>query len=119
VRGATHLSGDEPSLFCAGTFRRIKSVSLAKENHRVKNNLVVISSQLNMQARRSGETNVQNSLTESRARIRAKALIHETLYQSGDLSAVRFEEYVRKLVWLPAQALSVQGTAGRHRDCPV
>jgi PAS domain S-box-containing protein len=75
-----------------------KEVLIKEVHHRVKNNLAVIASLLNLQAKRSADGNVRKSLMESQARVRAMALIHETLYQTRDLSVVYFEEYVRKLI---------------------
>ncbi len=75
-----------------------KEVLLQEIHHRVKNNLAVVLSLLNLQSKRTGDDNVRKSLMESQARVRAMALIHESFYQNKDLSLIHFEEYVRKLV---------------------
>jgi len=71
---------------------------LRELHHRVKNNLQVITSLLELQARHTTETAALAPLTEARHRITAIATIHELLYQSGSLSAVDFAAYARRLV---------------------
>jgi two-component sensor histidine kinase len=71
--------------------------SLLKElHHRVKNNLHVIMSLLEMQARQDPRT--LSSLSQARDRITAIAAIHELLYQSGSFSVVDLGSYARRLV---------------------
>ncbi len=77
---------------------REKDVLLKEVQHRVKNNLQVISSMLNLQATQLLDPNVQRRLVESQNRVHAIALVHEQLYRSKDLSHIAFEEYARTLV---------------------
>ncbi len=73
--------------------------ALLKElHHRVKNNLQVITSLLEMQTRQIVDRPALSALFEARNRITAIAAIHELLYQSGSLSEVDLAFYARRLV---------------------
>lgn len=72
-------------------------VLLQEVHHRVKNNLQVISSLINMQLRKLGDSPSRTALEECRNRVAAIALIHESLHQAKDYSRVPFSEYARSL----------------------
>jgi len=74
-----------------------KELLLKEVHHRVKNNMQVISSLLNMQADAQDDQELSNLLGESQQRIKSMSLIHESLYQSEDLLEINFENYIRTL----------------------
>jgi len=75
-----------------------KEVLLKEMHHRVKNNMQIISSILNLQAGSVKDPAALECLRESQRRIRSMALVHEKLYRSSDFSRIDFGEYVRSLV---------------------
>ncbi len=76
---------------------REREVLLQEVHHRVKNNLQVISSLINMQVRSLADDASRDALLECQARVQAMALIHEQLYKSKDYTRVPFSEYARSL----------------------
>lgn len=76
-----------------------KTVLLHEIHHRVKNNLQVISSLLNLQARNAAPS-VGQALSESQGRVKAMALIHQLLYERNDFSQVDLATYLQRLCGL-------------------
>lgn len=75
-----------------------KEVLLREVHHRVKNNLQVISSLLNMQSSSLSNETAVAALLDSRLRVLSMALIHEQLYSNDQWDAIDFEEYAKLLV---------------------
>jgi sensor domain CHASE-containing protein/two-component sensor histidine kinase len=67
-------------------------------NHRIKNNLQIVSSLLDLQAEKFSDKKVIEAFKESENRIVSISLIHKELYESGDLDYLDFSSYIRKLV---------------------
>ena len=86
-----------------------KEVLLKEVNHRVKNNLQLISSLLNLQSRTLDDEAALAALTESQGRVRSMALLHQQLYESPDLARIDFGEY---LVNLASSVLSTYEVRG-------
>jgi len=75
-----------------------KTVLLKEVHHRVKNNLQIISSLLNLQAFQIKDENIQAIFKESQNRVLSMALIHEKLYQTNNMSHISFSGYLQELV---------------------
>lgn len=75
-----------------------KIVLLREIHHRVKNNLQIVSSLLNLQAGYITDKKILEVFKESQTRIRSMALIHEKLYQSRDLDKINFSDYIDSLI---------------------
>ncbi len=75
-----------------------KIVLLREVHHRVKNNLQIVSSLLNLQAGYITDKKILEVFKESQNRIRSMALIHEKLYQSRDLDKINFSDYIDSLI---------------------
>lgn len=84
-------------------------VLLQEVHHRVKNNLQIIASMVNMQARQT-EGSSRSALLECRNRVQAIALIHEQLYRSEDYARIPFPVYIQQL------ARNIQSAAGRTAE---
>ncbi len=75
-----------------------KEVLLKEIHHRVKNNLQIISSLLNLQTSFLKEEESIQAIESSRNRIRSMAIVHEKLYQTENFVQINFKDYVHELV---------------------
>jgi PAS domain S-box-containing protein len=75
-----------------------KEILLREVHHRVKNNMQVISSILNLQSSYVSDEYALTLLKESQNRIKTMAYIHESLYQNKSFTSVNFSDYVYTLV---------------------
>jgi PAS domain S-box-containing protein len=91
-----------------------KEVLLREIHHRVKNNMQVIISLLNLQTMGQNDPGITEALLESQSRVGAMALVHETLYQSDSLAGVDLKKYITGLVRLLSSAYG-----GRHLELKI
>lgn len=75
-----------------------KGVLLKEVYHRVKNNLQIVTSLLNLQAEATGDLPVKSQLTESIKRVNAMAIVHEMLYQSENKANIKLKKYIDTLL---------------------
>jgi PAS domain S-box-containing protein len=74
-----------------------KEVLLKEVHHRVKNNLQIICSLLDLQSDSIPDEQSRSYFRENQDRILSMALVHERLYKSEDFTSIGFEEYIRDL----------------------
>lgn len=95
-----------------------KTVLLNEVHHRVKNNLQVISSLLNLQSRHA-EPAVQLALRDSQSRVRSMALMHQLLFERRDFSALELGPFLRRLGSLLRDTyLGAGATVQLHIEAP-
>ena len=75
-----------------------KSALLKELHHRVKNNLQVLSSLINLHSSVLGDPAARELLKTYQRRIRSMALVHETMYGNDDLSHIDFGEYLHAAI---------------------
>ncbi len=90
---------------------REKTVLLNEVHHRVKNNLQVITSLLNLQADHASDPRLRAILAESCGRVKAMALTHQLLYERKDFSRIDLGDYLQRLV----QSIRASYRAGSQR----
>lgn len=93
-----------------------KDALLKEVHHRVKNNLQIISSLLNLQFERVRDPGLRAMVMESQHRIRAMALVHEQLYRSETLMRLDTRVFLDSLVWSLVRSYA---TAGQQVDAVV
>lgn len=125
IRYALHRKKFEEK---AAEHMREKELLLKEIEHRVKNNLQIISGLLNWQCRETKSAAAKRVFQDAQNRITTMSLIHEKLYQTADaLEAIDFQEYARDLLALLVDAYSLQKKdvqvqvlmRQRHLDLPA
>lgn len=74
-----------------------KELLLGEIHHRVKNNLQIVTSLLNLKSSSTTDETARNILNDCRARVGSMAMIHQALYQTNNYSAVNFAEVIKTL----------------------
>ncbi len=89
-----------------------KEILLKEVHHRVKNNMQIISSLLNLQIRKLEDPVAVKAFEETENRVHAMSLVHEILYRSDTLSEIDFQSYLERLVHhltdLSAQKIKIE-----------
>ena len=93
-----------------------KDLLLREIHHRVKNNLQIISSLLNLQSRYITDPNVRESIKDSQSRVRAMALVHERIYRSPNIAEINLKDY---LDYLTKQIFSFYNTQPHEIEITV
>ena len=75
-----------------------KEVLLKEIHHRVKNNLQMISSLLDLQTWYQKDLKIKEAVKEGQSRVRCMALIHQLLYQEESLTKINMNEYIGQLL---------------------
>ncbi len=90
-----------------------KETLLKEVHHRVKNNLQIISSLLNLQANEIADGTLFEMFKESQNRIRSLAMVHEKLYQAQNLALVDFLDYLQSVTMQLARSYEREGLSWR------
>ena len=75
-----------------------KNILLKEIHHRVKNNLQIINSLVNLQLSDVSNTKVQETLETLQSRIQSMALVHEMLYSSDSFTKIDFHDYIGQII---------------------
>ncbi|NOQ73184.1 MAG: hypothetical protein GQ574_14350 [Crocinitomix sp.] len=82
-----------------------KSILLKEVHHRVKNNLQLISSLLNLQSHHLSDQDSIDMFSETRNRIKAIALVHEKLHQNANVEFVNLNDYLQSIIDLLSDSI--------------
>lgn len=93
-----------------------KEVLLKEIHHRVKNNLQIVSSLFFFQSKKITDPVMLEIFRDGQNRVKSMALIHERLYQTGDLAEIDFKDYVKKLTNFLFQSYGVSQTKIRFKN---
>lgn len=85
-----------------------KTVLLNEIHHRVKNNLQIVSGLLYLQGSKTTDPRLKALLEEAQNRIDAMAIIHQLLYEGGDVGRVRLRTYLQRLAHLLASSYGAE-----------
>jgi two-component sensor histidine kinase len=94
---------------------KVKESLLKEIHHRVKNNLMVISSLLNLQSGHITDDQTRSAVRESQSRVKSMALIHQLLYQTEEFTRIDFPKYLEQLLASLQSAYSRPGSKIQYK----
>jgi PAS domain S-box-containing protein len=74
-----------------------KEVLLSEIHHRIKNNLALVSSMLQLKEMNMDNALAKDALSDSRKRIKSTALVHEMLYKNDSFDNINVQDYITEL----------------------
>jgi PAS domain S-box-containing protein len=87
-----------------------KDILLREIHHRVKNNLQIVHSLLDLQSGQISDAAARDMLRVSRSRIRSMALIHQTLYASNDFAKIDFSQFLDSLIPILVESYGIDSS---------
>ncbi len=97
---------------------KINKSLLQEVHHRVKNNLQVISSLLNLQSNYIDDEKTRQAIWESNNRIKSMSLIHEALYQKDAIADLKLDHYLKSLIKDRIDSNLIDGVVNFEVDAP-
>ena len=97
---------------------QVKDMLLREVNHRVKNNLQVISSLLSLQQRSLRDADARQAVAQAQARVAVVAQLHQQLYSSGTHTAVDYAHHAHRLAVDTLAALGASPRIALDYACP-
>ena len=86
----------------------VRDAAVKEIHHRVKNNLQIVTSFLNLQGRQLQDEEARQAIAAARHRIDALAIVHQTLYQHERLELVSMQPFLKGLIDHLAEALGME-----------
>lgn len=75
-----------------------REILIKEVHHRVKNNLQIVSSMLNIQANSIPDGKVKEAILESRKRVQSMSIVHQKLYKSDKIGSINIKEYIQYIL---------------------
>jgi two-component sensor histidine kinase len=95
-----------------------KEMLMKEIHHRVKNNLQVISTLLDLQMNTTNDVDAKKAITESTVRVKAISLLHQQLYQNEDISSIEFSRFATDLYEQVSAILAGNISVALHNNIP-
>lgn len=116
---AKAYANEEMKQYLANLEKLNEKDTLLKEiHHRVKNNMAVVSSLLQMQAMTENDDGLREKLMQSVNRIKAMANVHEQLYKNTDFSEINIGHHVESLTQNILTSYNMENKVETELDCP-